>query len=81
MKKFVTLSLVAAAALTVAACGDKGADNSATSIDNTTVLNSEDAPLENFNAEDTALNTGDNVALDDANSSVELNDTAGNTGE
>jgi hypothetical protein len=90
MKKFVTLSFVAAAALTVAACGSDNSANTTTTIDNETVLNSEDAPVDNLavddsafgNASENAIDTGsENATLGDVNSSVELNDTTTNTAQ
>lgn len=85
MKKFATLSLAAAAVLTLSACGGDGAANNVTTIDNEVVLNSEDAPLDNL-VESTPT---DNLAVDnsvvdttvESNTSVDVNSTALNTAE
>lgn len=84
MKKFATLSLAAAAVLTLSACGGDGAANNVTTIDNEVVLNSEDAPLDNLAVETTNITT-ENVVVDNAvvasNTSVDVNNTALNTAE
>ena len=82
MKKFATLSLAAAAVLTLSACGGDGAANNVTTIDNEVVLNSEEAPLDNLAVETT---TTENVLVDNtvvaSNTSVDVNSTALNTAE
>ncbi len=79
MKKLSTFALIAAASLGLAACGGtKPADN--VTIENETVLNSEDAVLDgNLTVDETALgNAGDNVIVDNATDTVALNDTVTN---
>lgn len=76
MKKIAILALVSAAALGLAACNDKTAtSNTVTTIDNETVLNSEDASLDNFGGADALGNSADNASLD----SVTLNSTTVNS--
>lgn len=88
MKKFAILSLAAAAALTLSACGGDGAANNAAGVDNEIVLNSEEAPLDNLAEEpattdnaDSADNTVVDNTLEASNASVDLNSTALNTAE
>lgn len=79
MKKLSTFALIAAASLGLAACGGaKPADN--VTIENETVLNSEDTVLDsNLTVDETALgNSGDNVIVDNATDTVALNDTVAN---
>jgi ABC-type glycerol-3-phosphate transport system substrate-binding protein len=64
MKKIATLALISAAALSLAACGDKTSSNTVTTIDNETVLNSEEAPLDNLGGADLLGNSADNVSVD-----------------
>lgn len=81
MKKIATLALISAAALSLAACGDKTTSNTVTTIDNETVLNSEEAPLDNLGGTDADLlgNSADNVSVDSTSTTV--NSTTVNTVE
>ena len=80
MKKIATLALISAAALSLAACGgDKTSSNTVTTIDNETVLNSEDAPIDNFGGADVLGNSGDNLSIDSTSTTV--NSTTVNTVE
>ena len=80
MKKIATLALISAAALSLAACGgDKTSSNTVTTIDNETVLNSEEAPLDNLGGADLLGNSADNVSVDATTTTV--NSTTVNTVE
>ena len=79
MKKIATLALISAAALSLAACGDKTSSNTVTTIDNETVLNSEEAPLDNLGGADLLGNSADNLSVDSASTTV--NSTTVNTVE
>ena len=79
MKKIATLALISAAALSLAACGDKTSSNTVTTIDNETVLNSEEAPLDNLGGADLLGNSADNVSVDSTSTTV--NSTTVNTVE
>ena len=77
MKKIATLALISAAALSLAACGEKTTTNTVTTIDNETVLNSEEAPLDNLGGADLLGNSADNVSVDSTSTTV--NSTTVNT--
>ena len=77
MKKIATLALISAAALSLAACGEKTTTNTVTTIDNETVLNSEEAPLDNLGGADLLGNSADNVSVDSTSTTV--NSTTTNT--
>ena len=79
MKKIATLALISAAALSLAACGEKTSTNTVTTIDNETVLNSEEAPLDNLGGADLLGNSADNVSVDSTSTTV--NSTTVNTVE
>lgn len=79
MKKIATFALISAAALSLAACGDKTSSNTVTTIDNETVLNSEEAPLDNLGGADLLGNSADNVSVDSTSTTV--NSTTVNTVE
>ena len=79
MKKIATLALISAAALSLAACGEKTTTNTVTTIDNETVLNSEEAPLDNLGGADLLGNSADNVSVDSTSTTV--NSTTVNTVE
>jgi len=75
MKKIATLALISAAALSLAACGDKTSSNTVTTIDNETVLNSEEAPLDNLGGADLLGNSGDNFSVDATTTTVNTTTT------
>ncbi|MEN2787588.1 hypothetical protein ACFOKI_02780 [Sphingomonas qilianensis] len=78
MKKFATLALISAAALSLAACGEQTSTNTTTTIENETVLNSAEAPLDNLGGTDADLaNSADNVSVESTSTTV--NSTTTNT--